>query len=184
MKKVNPFLSLLPINTPINVIRANNPHCRKRLSVPSRRSDGFVYVVSGSCDYHFEDGEAFTARAGQVIYLAHRASYDMWIRDENYLVIYCDFFFSSEELRSSQLFSFPSPSPVETLFQRLHSTYDSHSPDGLAMSLSLLYQIYSALIRANRPSSAISFRFLRRATYGLTTSPRGRSTTPRSTATE
>ena len=158
MKKTSPFLSLLPIRTPINVIRARNPHCRKRLSVPSRRSDGFVYVVSGSCDYHFDHGEDFTARAGQVIYLAQRAHYDMWIHDENYLVIYCDFFFSSDEPRSSQLFSFANPSPVETLFQRLHSTYDSHSPGGLALSLSLLYQIYSALLRANQPSSSLSAR--------------------------
>ena len=79
----------------IDVIKAKNEHIRKLLTVKDRHSDAFVYVISGSCTYNFNDDQEFTVNAGDIFYLAHHANYTMYIHSDEYQFIFCDFEFET-----------------------------------------------------------------------------------------
>ena len=60
-----------------------------------RYCDGLVYILGGSCNYTFaEDGRSFQASAGDLLYLAHGAIYQMDVL-EKYDFICINFFFAS-----------------------------------------------------------------------------------------
>jgi len=57
-----------------NVIKSFNKQYNKLLYVKSRRSDAFVYIISGSCTYNFDDGNEFTVRKGDIMYLSNNGA--------------------------------------------------------------------------------------------------------------
>ena len=59
---------------------------------PGRRSDGFVYVISGRTHYDFGD-YAFDAKPGDIFFLARDSVYSMDIREEPYTVLFANFDF-------------------------------------------------------------------------------------------
>ncbi|MBQ8758621.1 MAG: DUF861 domain-containing protein, partial [Clostridia bacterium] len=65
------------------------------LNTFGRHSDGFIYILSGSCTYTFDDGYTFTVNAGDILYLAHKAVYRMDVHND-YNFIFCDFEFDEE----------------------------------------------------------------------------------------
>ena len=113
------------------------PFCRPR------RSDAFVYILSGSCRYQFSDGYDFTVSAGDILYLAKDAVYEMNVI-ERYDFICVNFFFGGDAPRQSDRFTPKDPSLTENLFYRLLKKQTSGSY--LAEKMSLLYSVLSDVI--------------------------------------
>ncbi|MBR6602686.1 MAG: helix-turn-helix transcriptional regulator [Clostridia bacterium] len=127
---------------------------RKYSSVDGRWSDGFVLVLSGECHYSFSDGHSFTARAGDLIYLAKGSSYKKELITEPFLHIHTDFDFicNETEKRKSANVSLKNPSETEALFRRLMKKITSSEPSAKADCISLLYSIYGNFIAASFPT--------------------------------
>ncbi|MBQ2732990.1 MAG: helix-turn-helix domain-containing protein [Clostridia bacterium] len=136
----------LYISKLINVIRSGNKNHHKLLKVNCRHSDAFVYVISGSCSYEFDDGTAFSVGQGYLIYLPHNARYTMFIHDENYRFIFCDFRFDSPNPRKSFALPPKNGPHMENLFIKLLNMYSSPSPSSRADAMAALYSIYAAII--------------------------------------
>lgn len=133
----------------INVISSYLNHSGRTLVSKGRHSDAFVYILSGSCNYFFEDGVEFTANGGNILYLAKNAVYDMYVISEEYRFIFCDFEFICDEPRKSELF-FPSDiAGSEEHFRRLYRIYNSDSATAFNDSMSLLYTVYSSIISSS-----------------------------------
>lgn len=115
------------------------------LCVP-RRSDAFVYILNGCCKYEFDDGESFTAKAGNILYLAKGAVYKMEIY-ERYDFICADFFFACPDARKSCLLSPKDSREVENTFFKLLHRF-AESPSNLSETMTLLYAVYSAAARS------------------------------------
>ena len=129
------------------VIKGRNRNHFKLTSVVGRRSDAFVYVLSGTCRYTLEDGNELTVKEGDILYLAHRANYSMLVHEEIYRYIYCDFEFDSDSNRSCQVFS-PDAVSCEALFVKLLNLYSHENISSYAEQLSVLYTIYKTIIKS------------------------------------
>lgn len=148
MKKTDITQSNLYISNVINVIKASNNQHHKLLKINGRHSDAFVYILSGSCKYVFDDKTEFTANAGDIIYLAHKAVYTMYIFSPKYRFIFCDFEFNTTEKRKSAIFT-PEKS-AENLFYKLLSFNLKMPNTSFAEMLSTLYKIYSCAILSQK----------------------------------
>ena len=147
MNKISIIENPLSIKKVIKVIEAQNNNCRKRLYSNGKRGcDVFVYVISGSCDYTCEDGTSFTVSAGDIFYLAKDEIYSLYIREENYRFIFCDFEFFDSLPRQSGVFTPKHDYSSEKLFIKLLNLYNSQPITYFADSLSVLYSIYSSMI--------------------------------------
>ena len=132
----------------LEVIKSKNTRYNKRLVQNCRHSDAFVYITSGSCTYTFSDGRKQTAHPGDILYLAHNAAYTMYIHDENYTFIFCDFVFDSDIQRECRIITAPNPSHAENLFLKLWNQYRIPRASSYAEMLSILYSIYAVIINA------------------------------------
>ena len=130
------------------VIRSELTFRNKASFVTDRFSDCLIYVRSGSCRYTFDDGMCFEVRAGDILYLAYHASYRMNVGEENYSVVYCNFFFDSDELRKSRVYKVGMHSNAEILFRQLYKSYLSNKEQSFAECMAALYGIYSETINA------------------------------------
>ena len=148
MSKVNITREALAISEILRVIKNNNAHHHKAISVKERHSDAFVYVISGSCTYKFDDGVEFTVSDSDVIYLPYRSVYTMYISSDDYRFIFCDFKFVSDPT-VSMLFPAEHVKGTESLFTRLLAAYKSRSLTKQTECMSILYAIYNALQKCN-----------------------------------
>ena len=73
------------------------------LSAP-RRCHGLLYVISGKCEYSFENGDVFTVKTGDVFYLAMGAQYEMCVSSERYDFMAINFLVDTSELFLSEDF--------------------------------------------------------------------------------
>ncbi len=137
---------ILNISKLINVIKSGNNNHHKLLTVNCRHSDAFVYVISGSCSYEFDDGTSFSVGQGDIIYLPHNARYTMFIHDENYRFIFCDFRFDSQNSRKSFALSPKNGPHTENLFIKLLNVHSSPSPASRADAMAALYSVYASII--------------------------------------
>ena len=144
MDKMNILQENLCIGRIISVIKSNNPHHHKLLSINDRHSDAFVYVISGSCSYRFDDGVKFEANAGDAFYLPYKSVYTMFIQSEDYKFIFCDFEFVEDGTRGAT-FCPCGNANIESLFSRLLNRYTSPTADTYADCMSILYAIYGIL---------------------------------------
>ena len=113
------------------------------LTVKSRHSDAFVYVISGSCTYRFNDKTEFIATAGDVFYLPYQSIYTMYIHTDDYKFIFCDFEFAEPAARRSALYSHQDLKNVDILFFKLLNRY--RSKNTYIECMSILYSIYGLL---------------------------------------
>ena len=88
MGKVDIATSQLFFKKLISVIKSEINNHTKPIYVRGRHSDAFVYILSGSCSYSFDDGRVFTVNQGDILYLAHNADYTMNIHTPSYRFIY------------------------------------------------------------------------------------------------
>lgn len=129
------------------VLRSRNRTHHKLIGVNNRHSDAFVYVLSGSCTYT-SNGKEMTVSAGSIMYLAQNADYTMFIHNDQYRYIYCDFSFDSDQARECMLVPLENSPQMEGLFIKLLKAYQSDSPAAFADQLSILYSITAAVIRS------------------------------------
>ena len=118
-------------------------HCAKR------RSDCFVYVLSGEATYHFVPKNNITAKAGNVIYLAHNSTYSIDVSVDNYAFIFIDFFFEHPEnvQLENQIYKAQSISIFENKFEKLFTLWTFGDFSDKIYCNSLLYQIYSEIAK-------------------------------------
>ncbi len=126
----------------------------KKIKVHGRHSDAFVFVTDGSCTYTFDDGCIVCVRKGDLLYLAHHAVYKMDIHTPIYRSIYCDFEFSGEILRKSDVYYPENISNTENLFLKLLSYHTNAANGSFQRSMSVLYDIYGII------SSSVSAQYI------------------------
>ena len=150
MKKTDIMQENLCIKRIISVIKGRNPQHHKLLSINGRHSDAFIYVLSGSCTYHVNGQEEFTATAGDVFYLPYMSTYTMYIHDNNYRFIFCNFDFAEPEEKHSAYCSNQIQKNADILFTRLLNCYNSSPVNAYTECMSILYSIYSLLQQETR----------------------------------
>ncbi len=144
MEKHDITLTNFGIKKVLRVIRAENKQCHKQIYISGRPNDVFVYIISGSCDYKFEDG-GFTVGAGDIMYLAKGEKYTAYIKDKNYRFIYCDFEFEDMTAKKSAVYKPKNAAAAEKLFTKVVNVYKLNERTYFADSLSLAYGIYSLI---------------------------------------
>ena len=154
MKKTDIMQENLCIQKIITVIQGKNPNHHKLLTVKSRHSDAFVYVISGSCTYRFDDKTEFTVTAGDVFYLPYQSIYTMYIHTDDYKFIFCDFEFAEPSARRSALYSHQDLKNVDSLFFKLLNRYRASAKNTYIECMSILYSIYG-LLQQNTQKSYI-----------------------------
>ena len=132
----------LCIKNIVTVIKNHIAKNHKTIEVNGRHSDAFVYVISGSCKYVFDDGIEFTASRGDVFYLPCSSFYKMFVHAEDYRFIFCDFEFMESPVAGAY---FETPPNMEVLFTKLLNLYRSYSRNKYIECMSVLYGIYSIL---------------------------------------
>ena len=145
MKKTDIMQENLCIQKIITVIQGKNPNHHKLLTVKSRHSDAFVYVISGSCTYRFDDKTEFKVTAGDVFYLPYQSIYTMYIHTDDYKFIFCDFEFTEPSARRSALYSHQDLKNVDSLFFKLLNRYRASAKNTYIECMSILYSIYGLL---------------------------------------
>ena len=154
MKKTDIMQENLCIQKIITVIQGKNPNHHKLLTVKSRHSDAFVYVISGSCTYRFDDKTEFKVTAGDVFYLPYQSIYTMYIHTDDYKFIFCDFEFTEPSERRSALYSHQDLKNVDSLFFKLLNRYRASAKNTYIECMSILYSIYG-LLQQNTQKSYI-----------------------------
>ena len=117
MKKTDITQENLCIQRIISVIKGRISH-QKLISVEGRHCDAFIYVISGSCTYRFDDKIEFKASEGDVFYLPFRSVYTMHIHTDDYKFIFCDFEFAETDARCGVLYSNQKQKNLDNLFLR------------------------------------------------------------------
>ena len=146
MEKNDILCEALAIKNIIAVIKGHNANCRKPLKRNGRPSDAFVYILSGSCSYQFDDGTAFTVHAGDLFYLPYQSVYTMYIYDSNYKFIFCDFEFSDTSAKKPAVYT-EGTEHMDGLFANLLHCYQVGTAASQADCMSVLYHIYGLLIK-------------------------------------
>lgn len=130
----------------ICVIKSEINNCTKTICVNGRHSHAYVYILSGSCSYNFNNEYEFTVNMGDILYLAHNAEYTMNVHTPNYQYIYCDFELNDNVFRKSNVYTPENTSDVENQFIKLIKTYNMFSKASFSKCISLIYNIHSMLL--------------------------------------
>ena len=146
MQKVDISQKKLYFKKIINVIKSEINNHPKPLKTDSRRSDAFIYIISGNCLYKFDDGCELMANKGDILYLAHEAAYIMNVRSKNYQFIFCDFNFDDDLPKKSAVYSPQSVLNAENLFRILLKCHTYPSKTSFTECMSILYNIYGIIM--------------------------------------
>ena len=119
---------------------------------PGRKYDGFIYILSGRCDYTFTTGENFTVNAGDILYLAKNAVYKMDVDCGYYSFVVINFDFAASETRRSFRSAAKNSAETERLFRKILNKYTSLSAARNPECMSMLYQLYADIIKNNSNS--------------------------------
>ena len=125
----------------INILSTTLGSNQKGIFVNGRHSDAFVFVLTGSCTYHFDD-YSVTASEGDILYLSAGEIYIMDIHTEKYSSIYCDFEFDSSKKRKSNIYPTPDFLHTKKLFKKLMKLY----PASFSEYMSVIYEIYGIIL--------------------------------------
>ena len=114
-----------------------------------RKSDCFVYILSGEAEYCFM-GKYYTARKGDIIYLAYESKYSINVTDENYKFIFIDFFFdrNSEEKIENEIFNGKGIDILENSFEKIYNFWKIGDFSDKIYCKSIIYKIYSEIIKS------------------------------------
>ena len=145
MAKTDVMQESLCIGRILSVIQGKNANHHKLLHINGRHSDAFVYVISGSCSYRFDDETEFRVHAGDVFYLPYRSVYTMYVHTDDYQFIFCDFQFAEGEERASAFCQGGALKNMDHLFVKLLNRHRLSSNGKNAECMAVLYGIYSAL---------------------------------------
>ena len=118
------------------------------LSAP-RRFHGFLYIISGECDYFFENKVNFTAKPGDVFYLAKGSRYDMDVKSERYSFIAINFIFSdNDDVFLSE--NFGKIPECEKMFCHAARSWSKKSRGYLSETLLALCEIHLAVLKKSQ----------------------------------
>jgi AraC-like DNA-binding protein len=78
----------------------------------------------------------------------------MYIYDENYKFIFCDFEFSDQSAKKAAVYSTEHSKHIDGLFVNLLNCYQSGTISSRADCMSILYRIYSALFKCTEQGAA------------------------------
>lgn len=123
-----------------------------RTRAKRRKSDGFVYVFSGSAVYSF-DSYSFTAQSGNIMLLSKDNSYTIDVETElRYICVDFDFE-PSEKIRKSEVFSNLS-ADIKNIATRLLRVWLQKNLWCLAETQSLTIHIYAECIKSSAKTYA------------------------------
>ena len=114
------------------------PHCSER------KSDCFVYVLSGSAKYTFS-GKDYFIEPGDIIYLAYKSTYDIEVTVSDYSFIFIDFFFEFKNAVMENAI-YKNQSQTENLFYRFLNLWTIGNFSDKILCKSILYDIYSKIV--------------------------------------
>lgn len=132
----------------LTVVKNHNTKHHKLIKINERHSDAFVFVISGSCEYHFDDGVEFSVNGGDVFFLPKMSNYTMYISTEDYRFIFCDFEFEKADTKG-MLFPAENIKNIDILFSKLLNLYRSSSKSKITECTSVLYSVYAVLRQAS-----------------------------------
>lgn len=132
-------------------------HKKKKITsnLNGRYSDCFAYVVFGTTNYTFTDGQSFQANSDDVIYLSKGSKYVMDILSETYEVIFIDFDFDTSDSNKSRIFHPKKHSELKNIFSSIKRKWLLQKVAYYSDCLSSLYKIY-ALALQNEAASYVS----------------------------
>lgn len=130
----------------IRVIKSEMNNRKQSVYVKGRHSHAYIYILSGSCSYNFNNEYKFTVNKGDILYLAQNAEYTFNVHTPNYRYIYCDFELNDNVLRKSNVYTPENTSDVENQFIKLIKTYNMFSKASFSKCISLIYNIHSMLL--------------------------------------
>ena len=109
-----------------------------------REQDLFVYIVDGCAEYVIEDVK-YTARSGDLVYLANGCNYYRNIISDFYHFISVEFSFEAPE-NSLQSRIFSSMQDIDSYFKKLYRMWEARETSFRSRCMSILYEIYSRLM--------------------------------------
>ena len=123
-----------------------------------RAYDGFILITKGKCRYDFTDGASFTAREGDLLYLAKRDVYKMTIDCDRYEFIFCDFDFVSDNIRKSAVYRLRNFNESVIVFDKMLVCFESKREGYLSECLSYVYATYTKAIKSAQNYSSVPAR--------------------------
>ena len=109
-----------------------------------RTCDLFVYIIDGYAEYTF-DGVKYSARAGDVVYLANGCNYDRHIKSDLYHFICVEFTFDTPP-NTMEPKVFSNAQELDSLFKKIYKLWYLKDTSYKSKCMSVLYEIYSGLI--------------------------------------
>ncbi len=125
----------------------------RTLNSQPRPSHCLAYVVSGECDYYTLEGNTFTVKSGNILYLAQNQRYVIDVKTDNYNVMVIDFYLNTDEKLKSDCIKTDNTSVLQ-LFEQIIQAYNSESTVKNAKLCYLANQIYVILCAEKSYSSS------------------------------
>jgi len=143
--KINPLI----LDTP-QAVQGFTPRRIIPMRTVGRASDGFIYILEGSCHYTFDDGMELDVKKNDILYLANDAKYRMDVNCDRYEYYVVNFTFACEEVRKSAVYTPRTASAAEQLFSRLLSHRDPLSPLSFTEKMADFYRLMSTVIECDQ----------------------------------
>ena len=134
----------LQIEQIIDIKKGTIPICET--GCERRHSDCLAVVRSGRAVYHFGD-ESFLAEQGDILYLAKDSDYRITVSDPDYRFFFVDFIFHTETRPSNEVFKGENLKKLENTFIKFHSLWTAGNFADRIYCKSLMYHIYSEIVR-------------------------------------
>ena len=116
-----------------------------------RKSDAFVYILSGCATYTFQNGTVATPRAGDILFLAKDSHYRIDVTVTDYTYLFVDFLFAKEgEALQNEAFHSRLFEKTANLFYRAQRIFPVATVENALYCKSLVYNIYADVVKSER----------------------------------
>lgn len=115
-----------------------------------RKSDAFVYILSGSAKYTFQNEESVTASAGDILFLAKDSVYTIDVTVDDYTYLFVDFSFDTAEAPKNEVFQSRLFDKTVNLFYRAQRIFPVTTVENMLYCKSLVYNIYADIVKSER----------------------------------
>lgn len=113
-----------------------------------RHSDCFAFILSGRALYHFGE-ETVLAEKGNILFLSKGSTYEISITEPDYRFYFIDFSFDRQGPLKNEVFKQENLSSLENTFIKFHSLWTTGNFADKIYCKSLIYSIYSDIVREN-----------------------------------
>lgn len=135
----------------IGVFKTPEALPRRNSHVKCRHCDAFAYVLEGIAVYSFDDGQTFTVRQGDILYMAHNAVYSVAFPTQSFQILFCDFEFDTPLPKQSAVYTPKNTLHAQKLFEKLLHTYNTPGNTAFHDSMALFYEIYGLIRNSASP---------------------------------